>query len=66
MAAAASTCWHRPARITHSLARCATLSRFLGERVIRVHHSSESKLGTYFAQGLEHAGSAAPRVSRGR
>ena len=24
--------------------------------MIRVHHSSDSKLGSYFAQGLEHAG----------
>ena len=36
-----------------------------GGRVIRVHHSSDSKLGSYFAEGLEQAGlsRAAPILS---
>ena len=48
--------WHRPAKISRSRAGCATLTGFPGGRVIGVHHSTESKLGSYFAEGLEQAG----------
>ena len=57
VAAAASYCWHRPAKTARSLARvCDALWLGPGGRVIGVHHSAESKLGSYFAEGLEQAG----------
>ena len=62
---AVSNYWQSPAKITRSLAGCATLTGLAGGQVIRMHHSSDSKLGSYFAHGLEHAGlsRAAPILS---
>ena len=56
MGPAASYCWHRPARIPRSLARVCDAKDLVRGRVIGVHHSAESKLGSYFAEGLEQAG----------
>ena len=49
--------WHDPAGVP-----CSVTDR---ARVIGVHHTSDSKLGIYFAEGLEHAGltDAAPILS---